>query len=208
MIDFHNKIIFLHIPKTGGTAIESYFATIRGISCQDLAPLGVFINSKKSVLERQNTHNSLFMIEQYIFGGGIPEEYEIFTVVRHPLSRFISEVRSRRLPPPRWSPIHVRVPPWMMLYFMKNPYHRLKDLNCHLRPQATFLEGAARDRVKVLRFETLSNDFNCLQKKLQLPELPLPIANASSGRIPQPPKRVIDQVVDFYKADFELFGYT
>jgi len=208
LIDFHNKIIFLHIPKTGGTAIENYFATIRGINCQDLAPLGVFINSKKSVLERQNTHNSLYMTERHIFGGRIPDDYNIFTVVRHPLTRFISEVRSRRLPPPRWSPINFKVPPWMMLYFMKNPYRRLKDLNCHLRPQNTFLEGDARDRVKILRFETLSDDFNCLQRELQIPEIPLPIANASSGRIPQPSQRIIDQVADYYKADFDLFGYA
>ena len=212
MIDLRNKIIFIHIPKTAGTSIESYFLWARGLHYSDRAALGIFTNSNKlSDLERGNQHCSLSMIEQYYFGGKIPEEYRIFTVVRCPYERFWSEWASRRLPPPNRFPLSFHLSASTLIKLAKQEIPALKDLNSHMRPQCKYLEGVAASRVRILRFESLSTDFLQMQQEWCLPERPLPIDNRSKRRQKPSAKELAlgDRFVEnHYDEDFSKLGYN
>ena len=84
------KVIFVHIPKTGGTALEYH--------------LGMHENLLKVGLETTATHNSnssLFgnEVQHYtaveirnLLGSNIFDHYEKFSIIRNPYERFISEV--------------------------------------------------------------------------------------------------------------------
>ena len=207
MIDLKNRIIFIHIPKTGGTSVEAYFQNIRNIEKSELPALGVFINEKSSALERQNGHNSLSVYEKYYFGGPIPEDFKIISVVRDPYARFVSEYNSRRLPPPRRSPINFALPLSLLIHFANNPLTRLKDLNSHLRPQHTYLSGLSQDRVRILRFENLNADFSQLIHELKLPVFDLPRKNVSKKRKPPNRERALAFVADYYAEDYIRLGY-
>jgi hypothetical protein len=211
MIDLKNKLIFVHIPKTAGTAIESYFLQARGLDHKNRAALGIFTNSNKaSNLERGNQHCSLSMIEQYYFGGEIPEDFRIFTVVRCPYKRFWSEWSSRKLPPPMRFPFSFHLSTKTLIDLTRREIAVLKDLNSHMRPQCQYLTGQAEDRVRILRFENLAADFSAMQRDWALPDMPLPRENMSkrSGKPTAKDLALGDGfVAEYYADDFSKFGY-
>ena len=151
------------------------------------------------------------MIEQYYFGGKIPEEYRIFTVVRCPYERFWSEWASRRLPPPNRFPLSFHLSASTLIKLAKQEIPALKDLNSHMRPQCKYLEGVAASRVRILRFESLSTDFLQMQQEWCLPERPLPIDNRSKRRQKPSAKELAlgDRFVEnHYDEDFSKLGYN
>ena len=68
----NNRILFLHIPKTGGTSIEYCL--------------------EREIGKGNQRHNNIRVIEDFINGQDI-NEYKIFTVIRNPLDRIISTWR-------------------------------------------------------------------------------------------------------------------
>lgn len=210
MIDLKNKILFIHIPKTAGVSVEQYFHNIRGLKEKNRAALGLFRNAGDTDLERGNSHCSLKMYEDYYFGGEIPNDFKIFTVVRDPYTRFWSEVAYRRLPPPNRFPISFRVSARFLAFLARKKYQILLDLNCHMAPQSDFIDGKSRDRVEILRFENLAEDFAALKKKWNLPDEPLPHINASKKKKKNARSSEIGDrfIKDFYANDLEMFGYN
>lgn len=212
MIDLKNKIVFVHVPKCAGTSIEEYFMQIRGLDHRNRAALGIFKNDKSSELERGNQHCTLSMIEEFWFGGEIPEDFRIFTVVRNPFSRFWSEYSYRYLPPPDRYPISTRLPLGLLIHLARNPVPVLKDLNSHLRPQWTYLQGKAHHRVHVLRFESISEEFPALMQKWDLPDIGLPHSNGTASKRRRPTAGQLERgnafVKEFYADDFASLGYS
>lgn len=210
MIDLKNRVVYVHIPKTAGTSIEKYFLNSRGLKFEDRAALGIFKNDLNSSLERANSHSSLSDLESYYFGGEIPSDYRIFTVVRDPYKRFWSEWSYRRIPNPKRYPVSFYLPVKTLTRLAKNPVSRLKDLNSHMRPQWSFLTGKATNRVRILRFETLAEDFRKMQIEWELPQGELPRENKSSRkRVPTAADRKIgdDFVRQYYAEDFTNLNY-
>ena len=211
MIDLKHRIIFIHIPKTGGTAVERWFLSLRGLDWADRGALGIFPNPADSRLARGHQHCTLRQVEEIVFGGHIPDDFRIFATVRHPETRFISEWASRRLPPARLSPLQVRLPARLLMRLAERPVAALPDLASHLLPQSDYLDGAkAAGRVRLLRHETLSADFAALQQDWGLPPRDLRRENAS------PPRQLSARgrteirafVARFYSADFDRFSYA
>lgn len=210
MIDLKNKIIFIHIPKTGGTSIEKYFLNLRGLEANDAAAIGIFKNLlKTSNLERANQHCSLKMIEDYYFGGKIPSDFKIFSVVRNPYDRFFSELNYRRLPPPDRFPLSFRLPAHFLIYLADKQFTSLKDLNSHMRPQYEYLLGESESRVRLLRVENLQDEFVDLMREWGL-------YNGALQELNKSHKRTLSEsdlfkckrfIIRKYKEDFERFGY-
>lgn len=211
MIDLQHRIVFIHIPKTGGTAVERYFLSLRGLDWADRGALGIFSNPPGSRLARGHQHCSLSQVETHVFGGEIPDDFRIFATVRHPESRFLSEWASRKLPPARLSPLQVRLPARLLMHLAENPHPALPDLATHLQTQSSYLDGArATPRVRLLRHESLGADFAALQAEWGLPPQGLGHENRSPGRRPLAPAamaRLRDFLQRFYAADYRRFGY-
>lgn len=209
MIDLKNRILFIHIPKTGGQSIEKYFREIRGIPTAAQAALGLHLNDKKSPLERHNGHNTLEMYENYFFGGEIPDDFKCFTVVRHPVSRFWSEHGYRRIPSSDRSPVTFRPSSRQLIRIAENPIPILKDLNAHLKPQVNYIRGRSIQRVRILHQENLTSEFSELCEEWNLPKLDLPRANASKHqRHRRDEADIIDWIYKFYAEDFNYFEYN
>lgn len=214
MIDLKHRIIFLHLPKTAGTSVERWFLDLRGLGPLDEGALGLFTNPRRARLERANGHASLEMVEDLVFGGDIPADFRLFTIVRDPLARLLSEWSYRRVPSPQRLGFGLRLPLRLMLAEAAEPSHPLapwlRDLRTHLRPQSAFLRGRAAGRVRMLRFETLARDFAALQADWGLPVTPLPRENAAHRkRRPTPAQlsRATAFARDFYAEDYARFGY-
>lgn len=211
MIDLKNRIVFVHIPKTAGSAVEKYFLDIRGLEKRNQAALAMFKNLKTSDLERGNQHNTLEMYETFFFGGEIPSDFRVFTVVRDPYKRFWSEWRSRRLPPPKSSPVSFHLSVRQLVRLTEKPVSALKDLNSHMYPQVSFTRGKSSDRLRVLRFESLAEDFAAMCADWGLPDRPLPRVN-EARRDGEPSAADLAFGNAFvrarYQEDFDAFGYS
>ena len=210
LIDLQRRILFIHIPKTAGRSIEAYFRNIGGLSLAEQGAHYQFLNAPGSSLERANDHCSLEMYENFFFGGAVPDDFRIFSVVRDPVERFWSEYRYRRIPSPKRFPISFPVPAETLIQWIDACPVQLKDVACHLRPQHTFLVGKSELRVRLLRFEKLGEDFSRLQQEWGLPSQPLPRENVSGTR-----RKVSDEMrlrhhavlTEHYAEDIERFGY-
>jgi hypothetical protein len=210
MIDLKNRILFVHVPKAAGTSVEEYFRQLRGLDEVDIPALGIFKNAKASNLERGNQHCSLEMYEKYYFGGPVPEDWRLFTVVRNPYNRFWSEWKYRRLPPPQRFYVSTLLSVPMLIRLSEKPIERLKDLNSHMRPQSTYVTGLSRDRLRILKFENITQEFSQLCRDWDLPDTGLPRSNPSPKRKPPSQEHVAlgnDFVRRAYAADFETLAY-
>lgn len=202
MIDHENKICFIHIPKTAGQSIESWLMHLRGFDTtnpahRELMHLGK--NEFSSGLPRTASHYTYLNMRDEVFGGEIPADYRLFAVVREPLARLRSELAYR---------FNGRIPPRPLLALRSMPVRRaFDDFRTHLQTQASFLEGAPEDRIRVLRLETLADDFAALTTAFGLPNTPLPNVNRSRGAKRALPQSVIDWGIETYAVDFERFGY-
>ena len=79
--DLSKKLIYIHIPKTGGTTIEDYMERIN-------KPI---IKGGYGVLRKIVYQH--FDYKDYIkfFGNDLFDEFKKFSIVRNPYSRIISE---------------------------------------------------------------------------------------------------------------------
>lgn len=125
--------MFIHIPKCGGTSIESLFRE-SGFSVSYLAVAKDGVNGQLNRVRRcspQHMHGELLrsLFDLKRFEG-------IFSVVRDPINRFRSEYAMRD-----WSNAHVTeqaVEEWAdeaFRQYLGNPY----VFDNHIRPQSEFL---------------------------------------------------------------------
>lgn len=86
--NYDKNIIFIHIPKTGGTSVESYLnLKTKDKSKFDKIGYGIkYINGKKKALQ----HLTVGEINDYI-GNQKFNQMIKFTIVRNPFSKIVSE---------------------------------------------------------------------------------------------------------------------
>ncbi len=186
-------VLFIHVPKTGGTTIEHHLAEAGPLSLKSpKPPKGVRCNE-------QHFHAEL------IEGLFAPTAfYYAFMVVRHPLSRLLSEyrwqTRKRRRLRSRLS---------FSLWLRYALACRRLDPYCydnHLRPQAEFeIRGA-----EVFRWEDgLQNCFGRLTEQLGIaaPQQLETLKNSTVRPSIIVRESDIELVHQVYRQDFERYGY-
>ncbi len=190
------NILFMHVPKAGGTSVERWLGTH--------APVGFHFPLKKYGLPCPPQHFHAEMIEA-LFGPGF-FDYS-FAVVRNPFWRLLSEYnyrmshrrrRERIFPMPsfdRW----VR---GVLRRYQADPF----IYSNHIRPQVEFLiEGT-----EVFRLESelpkLQHRLATLCSIKALPEIP--VVNRSTARENAISEATAQTLCEFYREDFERFGYS
>lgn len=190
------KILFVHIPKTGGASIEHFFRKSGKVSMFDGRPSNPDFRCPPQ-------HFHLALLKQLV-------PFDMFdctfTVVRNPFKRLASEYRMRNrhrfLNGQRIADFEA----WASDIFGKyaeDPW----IANNHIRPQAEFVD----DSVRVFRFEDglvpiVENVCRDLSLKVP-PGMKLPHMQKSVHIPISPSARSIAMVVDFYKEDFQRFSY-
>ncbi|MBN9668726.1 sulfotransferase family 2 domain-containing protein [Roseibium aggregatum] len=204
-------ILFIHIPKTGGTSVEEAF--------QAAGPKALFSDRRPVGLRctPQHFHGDLLsavMQREFV-------DYS-FAVVRHPVDRLVSEFfyrckdlkfryyagfRRRKVRISEASPAELTraFSGWLdriLADYSTNPF----ILDNHIRPQAEFTSQF--DPV-VFRFEDgLQSALDTIGAKIGHAFGPVPHANASNR--PRFPIAQADllKLKTFYASDFETFGYA
>ena len=188
------RVMFYHIPKTGGTSIERFMRQNR----VQMAMFSTKLHGPNQLgfpCSPQHYHAEII---GNLFPDGTFFDFT-FAVVRHPVQRLISEYRmnegNMKIPFSQWVDISFQK-------YTENSYHR----DNHLRPQAEFVDA----QTKIYRFEEgLERPANDALSILAM-NLPVrPIAHIRGGKPAELvlTDSVIDKIENFYLQDMETFNY-
>lgn len=193
----HNgkRVLFVHIPKTGGTSIETWM--------REIAPLRLFSSGVPHASRCTLQHYRAQDIKALL--GGNFFDYSL-TVVRNPYDRIASAYRMRvqmaqgnilRAPP--------AFPVWLEEALDRQKREKF-HLDNHLRPQWEFLGKG----VKVFRFEDgLFAPLAAMAARLDVEppaEIPHELSSGKQEIEWEPADRI--RVQDHYARDFETFDYA
>lgn len=194
------KLLFIHIPKTGGTNIEKNI--IRH------TPQRLYSGKTNSLLDFPYNQKSLqhqFYTTIYKFRDKLDVNFDnikIFSVVRNPYDRIISDLFWFRL-------IKKNFTAGQVYNVIKNNYLYRDDLDNHNEPQYKFIVDENSElikNIKIFRTETLNKSNDDLSKfvgfKINIQEKGI---NKNYSNYLN--KDSISLINIFYKKDFELFNY-
>lgn len=194
------SFLFIHIPKTGGTAIERYFVSLGLANFFDPASYAPI----RSVLKVPPAHFDYEMCDKLF----LLDRIYSFAIVRHPVSRMISEYR--------WAIQKSSLPEAIARYnfseyldFAFAEYE--KDANFlagHLKPQRQFVGPKVS---RVFRYETgLNAIVTDVFKDTGLKpggKIEVPRLNASDRLPVTVTERDLEMIYRLYAEDFTQFGY-
>jgi chondroitin 4-sulfotransferase 11 len=194
MIDHKNKIIFAHIPKTGGTSVEKLFP--EGFGPQH-HPLSWF--------KKQRPH--------------IYKKYFKFSICRNPYDKIVSEYfwhvhdplnqfkgRFQCLSFNEFVKLFFKID-GSFLEFKYDGWFEM-HFETHRMPQTFFLDPVS-DLDFIIRFENLQEDFDIVCEKIAIPQQQLPHQNKTKHKCYTEyyDDETREIVTKKYGLDIEYFGY-
>lgn len=226
MVSRKYQCIFVHIPKTAGQSIESFFLKLHGLTWEERAPLLLRQNEDPTRGPERLAH--LTACEYLEFAHVSIEEFQEyfkFAFVRNPWSRLVSEYRYRSI----YHKLNFKE------FLTRGLPQRCKfsDLYRHIQPQCEFVfDENGKPLVDFVgRFEDLQRDFDTVCARLSIQSSVLPVRNHSPKKVasswrginwllskadPQAPEHYssyYDQemkelVGEMYAEDIHAFGYS
>lgn len=194
------ELFFIHIPKNAGTTIEN---TVEKYNI--LWGKKYFKNKDVKLKSNILKKNSLWHIPPKYFLDNSYKNKILFSVVRNPYERIISECKwISKSKNKKCNNINDFIMKKLEEY-KKNKF----SSDNHLIPQSEFIYGNPQCN-EILRFENLNEDFEKLMKKYNYPKIKLLHHNKSEDRnitIRNLNKKSIDLINEVYKEDFKNFGY-
>ena len=197
------RVLFVHVPKTGGTSIERHFTAAD------------WTMHHRSTPKKQPALFPAYRCSpQHWHGALLSELFRLdrfearFLVVRDPIARFRSEYVMRNTADPRTDAASVEA--WAeraLKRYAANPYVH----DNHLRPQSEFLV----EDCEVYRLEDgLEAAVADLNTRFDLglgPQVPRSFhsekrAGVSSSDVEISPG-LAERLADFYRSDYDRFGY-
>ncbi len=152
------NLLFIHIPKTGGSSVEQYLSNKYSIKLDTSALYGFFSDDFKThhditkIYSLQHyTYNELYDMRE-ILNIDFTNDLRIFTVVRNPYHRLLSDLFFLGLLKPDTD--KTEVPRIIRRYIVRN-----KDN--HAIPQFRYIvdkEGYLLPNIKILKTESLNSD--------------------------------------------------
>lgn len=183
-------ILFIHIPKTGGSTISDYFQQVGSVSLK--------YRGRWGPCAPQHIHAE-------VIKRLVPDAFYdySFAIVRNPYGRLLSEYKARR-GGRQSSGRTVSFSRWAMELSDKYAADPYVDDN-HLRPQHEFL----LDGTEVFRFEDgVAKVVKSVMDRMGLtPAMPVPHSNPSAEIKVRVTLEAMARVKSFYAADFEKLGY-
>lgn len=207
MICRKNKIIFLHIPKTGGTTVEKLLFPNHSFNAEpDYSTLCGWD-------DRFGWLNHLTMDQIIKLCPNLdPSEYLMFTVVRNPWDRLVSEYHWKSSISDLQIPFSEYV---RLLYSGKTEaihkyYRSPMAFEQHIKSQASYLLQSIESTVSILRYENFEHEV--MQKlrecDFEIKSLPRIRASIHAHYTHYYNSCTIDMVGHLYIDDVERFGYS
>ena len=196
MIDHKRKLLFLHIPKTAGRAIECAMTNKNVVSNADFYQASVI-------------HRHAKMLDY----GEYWQTYKTFTVVRNPYSRCLSAYRHEAAvvdKRPWWEQQMMEKSEGDFRVFVRDFLPHMVENRVLFYPQWSWLEPTPDD---VLRFEDIDTEWTRFATPYKMPKLPRvlgPAKDLPAGTTWQSfyDDETAKRVAECYKLDFELTGYA
>ena len=201
-IHHKHKILFIHIPKTGGSSIEGFF----GMTETENLCYGNEIGKIGGVMFALQ-HLTASLLQQLDFMSMLFDIYFKFAFVRNPYERVLSEYFGQ-------DANRARVDFDLGLFkIWFDETHSIIDTD-HKLPQYDFVyDKAGRQLVDFIgRFETINDDFAKILSQIDYHDLnaSLPYNNKSSNKryyIELLDDEIKEKIYDQYKVDFKVFNY-
>jgi len=194
------KLLFIHIPKTGGTTIEN--------NISKNTPQTLYSGYTNSLLDFPYNKKSLqhqFYTTIYKFRDKLHVNFDnikIFSVVRNPYDRIISDLFWHKL-------INKNFTAEQVYNVIKNNYLDRNDLDNHNEPQYKFIVDENSElikNIKIFRTETLNESNYDLSKFVGF-NINIKQKNVNKDYSNYLNQYSISLINTFYKKDFELFNY-
>lgn len=201
------NILFIHIPKTGGTSLEEYFSLKYSIplNTKSLITWNNEIDSNRNLYKNITStlqhltydqikqNNNIFMVDFNLI--------DIITIVRNPYERLVSDLFYHKL-------INIETSKEEVYEIIKD-YLISTEYDNHNIPQHTFLQDEMNQpitNIKILKTENLTEsmkeigfaDFNLVCNKNENTVDYYNYLNTNS----------LDLINKFYHLDFTLFNYN
>lgn len=191
------KILFIHIPKTGGGSVETWL--------KSLGKVRMLAVGNPSALKCTPQHFRMSDVRD-LFGEGYFDY--MFMIVRNPYDRIMSEYKMHALISGNsfWKawPSFSHWLEYNLNVARENPYH----FDNHLRPQWDFLGTD----IKVFKFEEgMESILNRVAADIGAPApVSTPHIHSAEQENIDAPFDVVDRIrtADFYEKDFDVFGYS
>jgi len=194
------NLLFIHIPKTGGTVIENVI--------KYLTPQKLYSGNTNTLLEFPYNKKSLqhqFYTTLYKFKNKLNINFDnikIFSVVRNPYDRIISDLFCLNL-------IKKNFTSEQVYDVIKNNYLDRDDLDNHNQPQYKFIVDENDElikNIKIFNTETLNESNEELKNFVGL-DINIKQNGVNKDYSKYLNKDSIALINTFYKKDFELFNY-
>ena len=194
------NLLFIHIPKTGGSVIED---NIHKHTSQEL-----YSSTTNTLLDPPYNKISLqhqFYTTIYKFRDKLNINFDntkIFTIVRNPYDRIISDLFFLKL-------IKQNFTAGQVYNIIKNNYLDRYDLDNHKEPQYKFIVDENSELIKdikIFKTETL-NELNDELNKFVGFNINIRKKGVNKDYSNYLNKDSISLINTFYKKDFELFNY-
>lgn len=194
------NVLFVHVPKTGGTAIENFFRHSGVVAVSLLS--GALHGAERLGFPCSPQHFHAEILEN-LFDARLFARR--IAVVRHPVDRLASEYRmrvrgriAREKPYPAFAP-------WVTASFARtdeNPYHR----DNHFRPQVAFVDAGT----EVFRYEAGLEA--PVRRILDLLEVDIPVElprrNVGAPVAIDADAALIARIEERYSDDMRAFGFA
>ena len=181
------KILYIHVPKTGGTSIHEFF------KCNGYE-VSYYTEGYKGLCSPQHLHAELIKKK-----FDLSEFSYIFSTFRDPIERLISEYVWRSC---IFDEINLSLETWIKLIFEHYHYHNNYVNDNHIRPQNEFyFEG-----LDVYDFNDIQNLESKLRSKLEIDgNIPLGKHNSfnSSRYIHNLTDHCKNLIMKFYRDDYQ-----
>lgn len=199
--DLSNQILFIHVPKAAGTTIEENFLQLDFTMTYRRGGRYGKLNMFDKVNGCSPQHMHAALLDRHFDSGNFDW---IFTIVRNPLDRLVSEYNFRKTTMKNFE--FKRFDDWILHAFScfeSNPF----IYDNHLRPQSEFIWGETEvykleSELNIL-FDKISSIADT-KKKFDAKSYMTSNKFQNTKNISRSSRKLIE---DFYSHDFEYFGY-
>lgn len=198
--ELEKTFLFIHVPKTGGTSIETYF---RGIGLTGFFDPATYM-PVRPYLKVPPAHYDYGVLNRLYNLDGLYS----FAVVRHPVQRMVSEYRWALEKSSGAASLAGKSFADYIRLMLEN-YKRDENVAAgHFKPQIRFVG----DKVsKIFKYEAgLESIISHVLRDVGLKfdgQVKLPVINNTSRGAVVPTVEDVALIRDFYDADFKAFGY-
>lgn len=218
-VNYRNKLIFIHIPKTAGTSITQMLDMTTLEQMYFCGTITEYVNIHKPYSQKFNLieytnllcrppQHFTYREKEKIIGKDAIKDYFVFAVVRNPYSRLVSEfvkIRERH----KIDSFNDFVD--LNLYRITD-YDRQFNYQGHLETQTYYLldnDNTLNSINKIFKYENLEECYEMI-KQIH-PGIPFIHSNSASNPYDYRvfyTEDIRKKVYDFYKDDFVNFGYS